>query len=153
MSKEASKRYYEKHKEKILVKRREFNKTPERKAYMKRYQEKNKERLSQYHKEYYDQKKEHYRKLRLDLKLEVIKAYGGVCVCCGETHIEFLTIDHTGGTGAEHRRKLFGQDRTAGTRFYYWLRRNNYPEGFRVLCFNCNCAIGFFSYCPHEKER
>jgi hypothetical protein len=35
---------------------------------------------------------------------------------------------------------------------YLWLKRNNYPTGFRVLCHNCNLAIGFYGYCPHHRQ-
>jgi len=24
-----------------------------------------------------------------------------------------------------------------GSRFYYWLRRQGYPEGYQTLCMNC----------------
>lgn len=86
------------------------------------------------------------------LKLEVLSAYGNgkppECDCCGEKQIEFLSIDHVNGNGNEHRRKI----RTQGTGFYMWLKRNKFPSGFRVLCHNCNQAIGFMGYCPHKKE-
>ena len=87
-------------------------------------------------------------------KEAVLKHYSGsdvpYCACCGETASEFLTIDHIDGNGAEHRRKNgYG----TGWHTYYWLIQNNYPDGFRVLCFNCNSARGFFGYCPHEKQR
>ena len=91
------------------------------------------------------------------LKQEVFAAYGGsVCVCCGEDHMEFLTIDHIGGDGAEHREKINGHRRN-GANLYRWLRRENFPPGFRVLCMNCNFALGHFGYCPHggvpKQER
>lgn len=37
------------------------------------------------------------------LKLEVLAGYGGKCICCGETHPAFLTVDHINNDGAEHR--------------------------------------------------
>ena len=81
---------------------------------------------------------------RAKLKDEVFARYGGYrCSCCGETHREFLTIDHIDGDGTAHRRKIGGN-------MYYWLKRSNYPTGFRVLCMNCNWAIGVFGHCPHE---
>lgn len=33
----------------------------------------------------------------------------------------------------------------------WWLRRNNYPNGFQVLCHNCNMAKGFYGKCPHQS--
>ena len=88
------------------------------------------------------------------LRLEILKHYGGdppKCACpgCDEDHIEFLTIDHINNNGAEHLREI---GVGAGSAFYYWLKRSNYPRGFQVLCWNCNCAKGRYGYCPHERE-
>lgn len=84
------------------------------------------------------------------LKLATFDTYGGLkCACCGETRIEFLSIDHIAGGGNKHRREITG---TCGTRFYGWLKKNNYPEGYQVLCMNCNFAKGHFGSCPHIKE-
>ena len=92
-----------------------------------------------------EQVKEEWRRL----KSEVIAAYGGKCECCKETIYEFLTIDHINGNGKEHR-KTIGR----GYKLYKWLKRNNFPkEGFRLLCFNCNCARGQYGECPHRREK
>jgi hypothetical protein len=86
-------------------------------------------------------------------KLEVFAAYGGpVCVCCGEAHVECLSIDHIKEGGAQHRKELNGDARD-GRNFYVWLKQNGYPPGFQVLCMNCNFAKGHFKVCPHELER
>jgi len=88
---------------------------------------------------------------RVKLKKEVLEHYGDgnppKCLCCGETHIEFLSIDHI-----KKKRAGIKKDRT-GWSFYMRLRRERYPKGYQVLCFNCNCAKGFYGVCPHEKER
>lgn len=85
------------------------------------------------------------RRLRRARRSRVFDAYGGTfCKCCGEDYYEFLSIDHEAGNGAEHRRlELRGQD------LYSWLIRNDFPEGFRVLCMNCNFSLGHHGYCPH----
>jgi len=84
---------------------------------------------------------------------QLIAAYGGECVCCGETSFEFLTIDHTNGDGAAHRKSLGGRESYGSRNFHRWLRENNYPkDGYRLLCYNCNCAIGAYGYCPHVEE-
>lgn len=76
------------------------------------------------------------------LKMAALAAYGGcLCVCCGETHVEFLTIDHIN--------KPLKDTPRSGKSFYQWLKTNNYPTGFRVLCLNCNFALGHYGYCPH----
>jgi len=73
-----------------------------------------------------------------------VESYGGECVCCGENNLEFLCIDHINGGGNKHRKKV-----GHGGTFYRWLRKNNMPEGYRVLCHNCNQSIGYYGYCPH----
>lgn len=86
-------------------------------------------------------------------KAEVLDRYGGpVCACpgCGETIVEMLTIDHINENGAEHRREI-GKN-CLGHHFYRWLRNNDYPEGYQVLCFNCNVAKHRLGYCPHCPE-
>ena len=91
------------------------------------------------------------------IKDAAFAAYGGpTCACCGESHFEFMSIDHISGGGNIHRKKLRGGDGNSGgggVRLYLWLKRNNYPKGFRVLCRNCNSAHGELGYCPHERER
>jgi hypothetical protein len=91
------------------------------------------------------------------IKEAAFAAYGGpICACCGESHFEFMSIDHIGGGGGIHRKELRGGDGNSGgggVRLYLWLKRHSYPPGFRVLCRNCNCAIGEYGHCPHEKDR
>lgn len=87
--------------------------------------------------------RERVRKRRMD----VIAHYGGKCDCCGESQIEFLCIDHTDGNGREDRMK-----HRASTNFYDWLIKNDFPPGYRVLCYNCNSALGAYGYCPHKGK-
>lgn len=82
---------------------------------------------------------------RLRRKTQVLVAYGGVfCACCGEDDIRFLTIDHINGDGGEHRKEVLG------SKLYNWLKQNNFPPGFQVLCYNCNCAKRDGDKCPHQ---
>lgn len=76
---------------------------------------------------------------------EVFEHYGKTCVCCGESEFLFLTIDHVNGGGTKHRKEV-GQ----GTKFYRWLRREGYPDGYQVLCMNCNLGRHRNGgVCPH----
>jgi hypothetical protein len=81
-------------------------------------------------------------------KLEVIQAYGGKCSCCGESNIVFLTIDHIAGNGSKHLTPK--GKRYMGNQLYNWLKQNNYPKGFQVLCWNCNLAKHILGQCPHQ---
>lgn len=74
------------------------------------------------------------------------------CNCCGEKELKFLSIDHINGGGNQHRKKLGYKDGKGGN-IYHWLNRNNFPEGFQVLCHNCNMAKGFYGMCPHRVDK
>ena len=83
------------------------------------------------------------------LKLDVLNAYGGpICICCGETLLDGLSIDHINGDGAEDRRQR--KDTSGGSSLYPWLKKNGYPPGYQVLCMTCNYAKGTSDYCPHK---
>lgn len=74
---------------------------------------------------------------RLRLKLAAFDVYGGpFCSQCGNTDITILEVDHVNGGGCQHRKKV--TNGAGGHPFYQWLKQNNYPDGFRVLCPTCN---------------
>lgn len=86
------------------------------------------------------------------LKKQVFEAYGDKCACCGESEPFFLSIDHVNNNGAEMRKN--GDYGRSGTAFYQYLRKNNFPDGFQVLCMNCN--IGKHrngGICPHQSNK
>lgn len=87
---------------------------------------------------------------KLEINTMAMYSQGGIikCACCGERRQEFLTMDHINNDGADHRRKI-GKTRQD---LFRWLKSNNYPPGFQVLCFNCNCAKEYSGYCPHQIE-
>lgn len=70
------------------------------------------------------------------MKNEVFSHYSPELKCrqCGFSDIRALSIDHIEGGGRKH---LQDNDIWSGTGLYLWLKRNNYPEGFQVLCMNC----------------
>lgn len=90
---------------------------------------------------YYNTHREEIWEKREQLKFEVFQHYSGGlprCIACGETDIIVLTIDHINNDGAEHRKT-----QGTGTGLYRWLRKNGYPEGYQVLCANCNTRKEF----------
>jgi hypothetical protein len=73
------------------------------------------------------------------------------CQCpsgkCNITNIKFLTVDHPNNDGMKLR-KVQG----FGSSFYRWIIRNNFPPGFRILCWNCNSGREKNGgICPHEE--
>lgn len=77
----------------------------------------------------------------------VLDSYGNKCLCCGETAIEFLCIDHINGYGNQHRKEV-----GTGSKLYSWIIKNNFPDFLQILCHNCNMALGLYGYCPHNPE-
>jgi len=89
------------------------------------------------------------------LKEEVYAAYGGYkCSCCGETEPMFLTVDHINNDGASHRKSLSPNGHSVGSaRIYRWLKNNGYPEGFQILCMNCQFGRKHNNgTCPHQSR-
>ena len=86
-------------------------------------------------------------------KRQTLTYYGnGVMKCscecdCATSEVEFLTIDHIKGRKVHGHKAGFG-----GQELYRWLRKNNWPDGFRTLCMNCNFSHGHFGYCPRTKK-
>ena len=128
---------------------REYNQRPERKA-------KRNERTSR--PEVRAKKNASEKKRRNDLKLKTFSVYSKrhsnseipCCRCCGEnSFIEFLTIDHIDGRA--HLPKEQKNLKAHG--LISWLTRKNYPEGFQILCYNCNVAKSDNKECPHLEMR
>lgn len=116
------------------------------------------------HKEFYGNKKkssrciecqkEYLKDYRAQARLDALMAYSNnqnpTCSCpgCTEDRIPFLCIDHINGNGNKHRKSLCvnqksnrdGKCNPGGGVFYRWLRKNSYPPGYRILCYNCNVA-------------
>lgn len=80
-------------------------------------------------------------------KLEFILEYGGKCICCGETGIDFLTVEHIGGN-ASIGDMSFGGALIANLKVRGWPK-----DKYTVLCFNCNCCKKFGRPCSHNVEE
>lgn len=131
--------YLENHEQNLCRARKNRISKEERREYYR----KNRVKYSKYHKKYYQK-----------LKMTVFTYYGGdppKCACCGEAHIEFLTIDHILGGGNKHRRRTGMKNSLA---IYLWLIKNNFPEDYQILCFNCNCGRAHNNgICPHKQLK
>lgn len=66
---------------------------------------------------------------------KIIAHYSGgsnQCASCCLADKRVLQIDHINNNGAQHRKEM-GQLNSV-----WWIVKNNYPEGFQILCANCN---------------
>ena len=81
----------------------------------------------------------------------VFSHYGQMCACCGETDPAFLVIDHINNDGWKYRR---GGVKNIHSNIYQWLVSHDFPEGFQVLCANCNQGKkNNNGVCPHQSRR
>jgi len=123
----------------------------------KEWKLKNLPRIITERKEYYQQNKDYikskskkqYERTKFKFRYDVLRYYSnGIpeCACCGYDEFPFLTIDHINGwKKAGHKRRI------GGNNLILWIRKNKYPKGFQVLCFNCNISKGAFGECCHKK--
>lgn len=160
--------YYKKNRDRILQRMREYYKNHGQAHYLK-HAEKKRAAARDYWKNNPEKRKRHYerrqeryktsenarltrnetaRRGMAKLRAVIFNHYGNQCECCGELQNEFLSIDHINGCSRELRK-----EQGSGNALYRWLKRHNFPDGYQVLCFNCNMAKGFLGICPHMKER
>lgn len=129
---------------------------------MRHFRETHREELKNYHKEYggkyylvNKQKLSEQRRKRKEerykvdlagrkrLKVEVLGFYSnGVpkCAHCETEELVVLCLDHVNGGGRREREKVgIG----GGINFLRWLKLQDYPLGYQVLCYNCNARKSF----------
>ncbi len=71
----------------------------------------------------------------IERKNKIIEHYSNStmkCSKCGISDIRVLSIDHIKGKGNKHRKEV-----GCGANLYNWIIKNNFPDGFQVLCMNC----------------
>lgn len=118
-------------------------------AYQREWYRKNRERkisqVGKYQKSKREDRNAYERDYNARKRQEVLDYYGNLCSCCGETEPMFLTIDHINGGGGKHAKKV--------GYLASWLVRNGFPEGFQILCMNCNHArYRNGGVCPHKEN-
>lgn len=96
----------------------------------------------------------HYMQVyNLERRKLVIGHYSGgtmKCLCCGESIILLLTIDHENDNGSEQRQEGIG----SGQDLVNWIIKNNFPLGFQVMCFSCNSGRYLNGgICPHKDPK
>ena len=114
-------------------KRRLFNK-----KYREMYPERNREQVKAWRLRNLQYVQQFRANKSREFKLSVLAHYCEAevkCVRCGFQDIRALSIDHINGKGRQHRNQVGA---THGRAFYNWLKENNFPIGYQVLCMNCN---------------
>lgn len=107
-----------------------------------------------YRRKYYQEHREHSLDLAWKrsqrIKLEVLTYYSLTsspsCHFCGITDIDVLCLDHVDGGGQRHRKIIGGSSKT----LFYQLIQQGFPEGYQVLCANCNLKK---ELTKHEARR
>lgn len=87
-----------------------------------------------------EKSREASRNVDFAMKESAINMYSnGTQMCaqpgCGQCDIDVLVIDHIHNDGNVQRETRHPM---GGSTLYRWLRQHDYPEGFQVLCCNCN---------------
>jgi replicative superfamily II helicase len=152
---ESQRKYYAGHKEEMRQKNHRYyqENLEKEKLRNKEYYAKNRERQLEKSRKW---RTENYQRMlqlnRMHNKKcrdRILDHYGRKCACCGEQNGKFLSVDHMNGNGAKHRKTIGG-----GSRLYSWIIRNNYPDGFQLLCYNCNLGKAFNrGICPHVEKK
>lgn len=140
------------------VKRWRVKNAQKRKQTQRKWYEKNKDILNEKRRIYVQNNKDKIFELNKNwakdrsakLKKEMIEAYGGKCVCCGELEPIFLQLDHIYNDGNIERRKC-------GNHLVEWqnLKNNGWPkERHQLLCANCNYGkLRNGGICPHQQKN
>jgi hypothetical protein len=156
-----AKKYYKEHQKEIDEKRKSYklahpekelerwrrhriNHKEKLKSYRKDYYEKNKEKIDAYNKAWRDSHKKEKHESYMTYRNNFLDMYGRSCSCCGETIVEFLTIEHIQGRNGQGRKR-------SPTTDYKEAFQSYQPDLYETLCMNCNHAKGRLGYCPHQK--
>jgi hypothetical protein len=137
----------------VKAKAKKYDQTPKRKAKKKKYSQRPeiKAKIIDYRSINRFKVLQHYSKTLSNSDIPC-------CNCCGlDEHIDFLALDHiTGRKNMDFESelvKLGYSSKLKDIKLLNWIIKNNFPDGFQVLCNNCNIAKGMKknkNKCPHE---
>lgn len=135
--------------------KKKFNQREYQRLWARKNLEKNREEINRKRRERYVNNKEVHlaktKEYRESVRIKTLTYYSNGepnCACCGEKERHFLSIDHIHGGGRQHRLRI---SRGGGVDFLMWLSSQGYPDGYQVLCMNCNTAKHKLGLCPHKK--
>lgn len=93
--------------------------------------------------------REETRRRSREMKARLLETYGDKCACCGESCVEFLTLEHKNGDRKQHLKKV-GPNVIA---IWRDAVENFDTNKYEILCMNCNWAKGKYGFCPHERKK
>lgn len=144
MKKKSDKKYFDRLREEGVLSQRQ-------QKYYQTYisQTKNQEIKKQRAKDYYAKTKESRRKIstaytrryRDKIKHKVLFHYSNGKLQCKVCEIDVyavLSLDHINNDGSEHKKRLVKSGKASSTTIYKDLIDSNYPDGYQILCFNCD---------------
>ena len=139
---EYQRRYFQIHKERLMTLQRERLQHPDAKRLhresCKRYRVTHKELIKRNRRNYLRRHRlrcnAYGRKVRRQLRREVIVHFGGKCVHCGMDDWRALQVDHIEGGG----RKRFTQTAHCSYAYYKELLKATPGVDYQLLCANCN---------------
>ena len=142
----------------VKAKQNEYNSRPEEKARRVAYRNSPEARAKQ----------KEYQKKNDDQRLKVLQGYSKrlsnsdipCCNCCGlNDYLDFLAIDHVLGKkqmdSVHELVKIGYSSKLKDSKLYQWIVDNDFPDGFQILCHNCNFAKGYprnNGKCPLENK-
>lgn len=75
-----------------------------------------------------------FQSYKIRLREKIFAHYGRECVNCKESNIIFLSVDHINEDGYSHRKSIGNSSAS----LHEFLKKNNFPEGYQILCHSCN---------------
>ena len=132
-TKESDLKYYERHKEKILQRQREYHQRIMANSELKLAHQEVQRKWANSHKELTSNCT---RNRKQNLRTIVLTLLGNKCVRCGESDISCLCIDHVNGGGAKELRRFGNNDETRLK--YIKDEILNSSKDYQILCANCN---------------
>jgi hypothetical protein len=95
---------------------------------------------AEYHEDHKAESKEYQRNYARMVRSVALFIYSNgtnKCAICECGEYSKLCIDHPNNDGTAHRKEL-GIIGGGGVAFANWLKKQGYPDGYRVLCKSCN---------------